>query len=317
MGTLGMAIIGLPAARAQDVAGLPRIAVLGLSAPSDQTQAFEEGLRALGHANGATVAITYRSAEGREDLLPSLASEIVALVPKVIVAIGTKAALAAQQATKDLPIVAVTGDIVAAGIVKNLARPEGNVTGLSFLIVDLTLKRLELLLELAPRIRRLTVLGSGRPTPSVEKVFLTLDAAARRKGLDVRMVTVERIEDVGPVLGKLRGGADEGYLVMPTPDFDARAVQIGRLTAEQRLIAILPWKEYVQAGGLIAYAPDIVALWRHASTYVDRILRGAKPGDLPIEQPTKFELLINVRTARLLGLTVPPSLLLRTDRLLD
>jgi putative ABC transport system substrate-binding protein len=131
------------------------------------------------------------------------------------------------------------------------------------------------------------------------------------------MVTVERIEDVGPVLGKLRGGADEGYLVMPTPDFDARAVQIGRLTAEQRLIAILPWKEYVQAGGLIAYAPDIVALWRHASTYVDRILRGAKPGDLPIERAAKFELVINLRTATALGLTIPPTVLARADQVIQ
>lgn len=304
----------------QDRARLPRIVVLGwtpLGGDAGETLVIEEGLRALGYTKGVTIGIDYRSAEGLEDRLPTLASEAVALNPGVIVAIGTKAALAAQHATKDLPIVTVAGDIVAAGLVKSLGRPEGNITGLSFFTLELTLKRFELLMELQPKIRQLTVLRLGRPTPTVQEALAALRTVARNRAVEVRVMTVERVEEVKLVIAKLREVAVPGLLVMPNPAVDARAADIGRLSAEHRLIAMFPWKEYVHAGGLIAYGPDLAALWRRATTYIDRILRGARPGDLPVEQPTKFGLVINMKTAKTLGLTVPPVLLLRADQVLE
>jgi putative ABC transport system substrate-binding protein len=314
---LALAMLVPTRAAAQDSPGLPRVAVVGLALPGDQMRAFEDGLRTLGHVDQSTIATEYRSAGGREDVLASVAREAAARTPRVIVAVGAKAALAAQQATSTVPIVAVAGDIVAAGIVKNLGRPEGNVTGLSFFSFDLVLKRFDLLLELAPKVRRITVVVSGRPTPSVQQSFSALERAARRKRVDIRLVAVDHVQELGRVFSAIRGGPEAALLLMPTPDFDARAAEIGRLTAEHRLIAMLPWKEYVIAGGLTAYAPDIKALWRQAAGYVDRILRGAKPGDLPVEQPTKFEFAINATTVKALGLTIPQSLLVRVDHVIE
>ncbi len=239
------------------------------------------------------------------------------LRPQIIVAIGTAAAIAAQQATKDLPIVAVTGDIVAAGLVANLGRPEGNVTGLSFFAVDLMLKRFDLLMELAPQIRRLTVIVESPPHPTQIKGLAALRTNARKRGVEVLEAPLARAEDVKAVFVKLREPGVDGVLLWSSVVFDRRAAEIGRLAGEHRLIAMLPWKEYAHAGGLVAYAPDILALWRRAATYVDRILRGAKPADLPVEQPTKFDLVINLRTAKAVGLTIPAALLLRADQVLE
>ncbi len=304
-------------ADAQQRTNLPRIMVFSLSSPPDHVRAFEEGLRALGYTPGTTIVVDQRSAEGRAATLPALAREVVALHPQVIVAIGTTAAIAAQQATKDLPIVAVTGDIVAAGLVGNLARSEGNVTGLSFFAGDLMLKRFDLLMELAPQIRRLAVLFQSPLTPATTKALPALRTAAGKRGVEVRDVPIVRVEDVKAAFAKLRGSTVDGLLLQQSPMLDARAEEIGRLAAQHRLIAMLPWKEYVQTGGLVAYAPDILALWRRAATYVDRILRGAKPGDLPIEQPTRFELVINLKAAKALGLTIPQTLLLQADQVIE
>jgi putative ABC transport system substrate-binding protein len=280
-------------------------------------RAIEEGLRTLGYTPGTTIAIDHRSAKAAPAALTTLAREAVGLHPQVIVAIGATAAIAAQQATKDLPIVVVTGDIVAAGLVANLGRPEGNVTGLSFFAMDLILKRFDLLMELAPQIRRLTVIFESPPNPIQAKGLVALRTAARKRRIEVREAPLAKVEDVKAVFAKLREPGVEGLLLWSSPIFDARAEEIGRLAAEHRVIAMLPWKEYVHAGGLVAYAPDILALWRRAATYVDRILRGAQPGDLPVEQPTKFDLAINVRTAKALGLTIPAALLLRADQILE
>lgn len=317
LGSLILAAIAPSTAVAQRLAGLPRIVLLSLSSPADHVRAFEEGLRTLGYTHGTTIAIDHRSAEARVAALPTLAREAVGLHPQVIVAVGTAAAIAAQQATKDLPIVAVTGDIVAAGLVANLGRPEGNVTGLSFFAVDLMLKRFDLLMELAPQIRRLTVIIESPPHPTQAKGLAALRTIARKRGVEVREAPLARAEDVKAVFAKLREPGVEGVLLWSSVVFDGRAGEIGRLAAEHRLIAMLPWKEYAHAGGLVAYAPDILALWRRAATYVDRILRGAKPADLPVEQPTKFDLVINVRTAKVLGLTIPATLLLRADQVLE
>jgi len=317
LGTLTLTLLAPSAVVAQQRASLPRIVVLSLSSPPDVVRALEEGLRTLGYTPGATIAIDHRSAEARAATLPALATEAVGLNPQVIVAIGATAAIAARQATTDIPIVAVTGDITAAGLVANLRRPEGNVTGLSFFNVDLTLKRFEVLMELAPQVRRLAVLFQSPPTPTLTKALAALRATAQKRGVEVREVPIARAAEVKAAFARLREQAVDGVLLSPSPIFDRRAEEIGRLAVEHRLIAMLPWKEYVQAGGLVAYAPDILVLWRRAATYVDRILRGAKPADLPVEQPTKFELAINMRTAKTLGLTVPATLLLRADHVFE
>lgn len=315
---VSLAFILMPlTASAQDRPDLPRIVVFGLSAPADQMQAFEQGLQDLGHINGSTVSIVYYSVQGREDELAALAQEAVATRPKVIAAIGAKAGRAIQRATQDIPIVVVTGDVRTSGLVKNLAQPEGNVTGLSMFHVDLRLKQFEILLELDPQLRRLNMLVWRRPTPVLQKVLELLGTISEKKGVAINVITIDRMDDVKTKLTKMHSTAEEGLFVVASPVFDAHPTEIGQLTAEHRLIAILPWKQYVHAGGLVSYSPDIIAIWRRAGSYVDRILRGAKPSDLPVEQPTEFELVINLRTAKALGLTVPATLLLRADELVE
>ena len=310
-------LTALASVEAQQRIAVPRIVVLSLSSPADQVRAFEEGLRTLGYAPGTTIDIDHRSAEERVAMLPALAKEAVALHPQAIVAIGTTAALAARQATKNLPIIAVTGDIVASGLVANLARPKGNVTGLSFFAVDLMLKRFELLMELAPQIRRVTVIVESPPHPTQTKGLAALRAAATNRVVEIRETPLSRPEDIKAVFAKLHEPRANGLLLWSSPIFDTRAAEIGRLAAEHRLIAMLPWKEYASGGGLVTYAPDILILWRRAATYVDRILRGAKPSDLPVEQPTKFELVINLKTAKALGLTIPQSVLAQADEVIQ
>ena len=312
-----LAALARSSADAEQPARVPRIVLLSLSSPAAHVGAFEEGLRTLGYTPGTTIAISHRSAEARAAILPALAQEAVGLQPQAIVAIGTPAAIAARQATKTLPIVAVTGDIVAAGLVANLGRPEGNITGLSFFAVDLMLKRFDLLMELAPQIRRLTVIVESPPHPTQTKGLVAIRTAANHRGVEVREARLARVEDVRAVFARLRDSRIDGVLLWSSTLFDGQAAEIGRLAAEHRIIAMLPWKEYAQAGGLIAYAPDILAIWRRAATYVDRILRGAKPGDLPVEQPTTFDLVINMKTAKALGLTVPATLLLRAEQVLE
>lgn len=312
----GLVLLPAPAP-AQPRPDLPLVVVVGLSAPADQMRAFAEGLRQRGHVDGATVAIEYHSAQGREDELPALARHAVARRPAVIAAIGAKAGRAVRDATATLPVVVVTGDIRAAGLVENLAHPEANITGLSFFNVDLPLKRFEILLELAPRLRRLNLFHWGRQNPTQRQAFALLAGVAEGKGIELGVITIDRIEAIAAALQKLPAGGENALLISATPVFDARPAEIGRLTGERRLIAMLPWKQYVHAGGLISYSPDIVAIWRRASYFVDRILRGAKPGELPVEQPTDFELVINLNTARALGLTVSPALLLRASELVE
>jgi putative ABC transport system substrate-binding protein len=319
LATFGSSILAYYTASAQTRAGLPRIVVLSwapIGADAGESAVIEDGLRTLGYTKGVSIAIDYRSAEGHEDRLPAVAREVVALNPAVIIPVGTKATLATKQATKDIPIVTVAADIVAAGIVTNLRRPEGNITGLSFFGVELMLKRFDLLMELAPRIRQLLVLVVGPPSPTVQEGIAALRTTGQKKSVDVRMMTVERVDEVGPAFAKLRETAFTGVIVSNAPVIDARAREVGRLTAEHRLIAVMTWKDYAQGGGLMSYGPDLAALWRRAVTYVNRILRGTTTAELPIEQPTKFELVINLKTAKALGLTIPQSLLTRADEII-
>jgi putative ABC transport system substrate-binding protein len=298
-------------------ASLPRIVVLSLSAPENQMRAFEEGLRARGLIDGSTVILTHRTAAGREDALMRRAAEAVSLSPKVIVAVGTKAAIAAKRLTNDIPIVAVTGDMVSAGLVKNFGQPEGNVTGFSFFTVKLTQKRLELLMEVNPSLRRLKILVPVRRHRSHVKALSALNESLKAKEIDVEVVGVAHVDALEAIIASIGSSSGESLLMVPSVMFDTRAREIGKMLVKHRAIAMLPWKEYVVAGGLMSYSPDIVAIWRKASTYVDRILRGAKPSELPVEQPRNFELVVNAKTAKAIGITIPPSILLRANWVIE
>ena len=320
LATLATAVFAYRTAAAQTRAGIPRIVVLSWAATgadAGEHAVIEEGLRSLGYTKGTSILIDHQSAEGHEDRLPALARAAVALDPAVIVAVGTKVALVVKQATPRLPIVTVVGDIVASGLVTNLRRPDGNITGLSFFSTEMMLKRFELLMEVAPKLRHLVILVLGRPVPTNQEHLATLRTLGQQKGVEVRMVTVDRVDDLAGAFAKLRETPMTGVIVSNSPVIDARAMEVGRLAAEHRLVAAMTWKDYARGGGLLAYGPDLAALWRRAVTYVDRILRGATPAELPVEQPTKFELVINIKTAKALGLTVPPGLLLRADHVLE
>ncbi len=312
-----VAIIASAAVTGQDHSDLPRVVILSVSSPGDQMHAFEEGLKSLGHINGTTINIEHHSTEGRVDKLAAYAEQAVALKPTVVVAIGGKSASAARNATRDIPIIAVTGDVSAGGRVKNPARPEGNITGLSLFQVELIPKRLEILLELAPRIRRLSVFFLAPINPTAKTALAALTSFANEKGIDINEIAIEHLDELKSELAQHKTGSEDALLIRASPVFDAHSNEIGRLTAEHRLVAMLPWKQYVHAGGLVSYSPDIVAVWRRASHYVDQILRGAKPGDLPVEHPTQYDLVINIGTAEKLGISVPASLLLRANEIIE
>lgn len=298
-------------------ASLPRIVILSLSAPADQMQAFEDGLRTHGLIHGTTVELTHITAAEQVKSLPSRAADAVALEPHAIVAVGGKAAVAAQKATQQIPIVAVTGDMASLGLVKNFRQPEGNVTGFSFFTVDLAAKRMELLLQIAPLLRRLKLLMPADRHDVQAEVISLLDQTLKTRTIATEVLSVAQFDDVEATIASIGSSPEVGLYIHPSVHFDARAREIGAMLAKHRIIAMTPWKEYVEAGGLVSYSPDILAIWREASTYVDRVLRGAKPSELPVTQPTLFELVINLRSAQDLGVHVPASLLLRADRVIE
>jgi putative ABC transport system substrate-binding protein len=306
-------------ARAQQAAKLPTIGFLGPTTASAQSQwvaAFLHRLRELGWIEGRTVAIAYRWAEGRAERFTEIAAEFVRLKVDVIVTYGTPQVIAAKQATSVIPIVfALVGDPVGAGLIASLAQPGGNVTGLSLQITDSATKRIELLRELLPGLRRLAVmLHVGNPAGALE--MGEVQAAARKLGVEVITLEIRRVEDIAPAIEAGKAGADALYVV-GDPLLNANRVRINILAAGVRLPTIYSQRELVEAGGLISFGPSFQDLFRRAAGYVDKILRGAKPADLPVEQPTKFDLVINLITARALGLTVPPTLLTRADEVIE
>jgi putative tryptophan/tyrosine transport system substrate-binding protein len=305
------------AARAQQ-AKLPTIGFLGASTPSnwsDWTAAFVQRLRALGWIEGHTVAIEYRWAEGRSERFVEFAAEFVRLKVATILTVGS-AVPAAKQATATIPIVfALAADPVGSGLVASLARPGGNVTGLSILSSDLAGKRIELLREVLPGLRRLAVIvniGSANAVLEIAEA----QAAARKLGLDVDVLEIQRAEDIVAAFGTLKSGVQALY-VCPDPLVNANHARINILALGARLPTIHPFRDYLGAGGLISYGANNTDLFRRAGDYVDKILRGAKPGDLPVEQPTKFDLIFNMTTAKALGLTIPPTLLARADEVIE
>ena len=277
---------------------------------------FRQALRALGYVEGQNIAIEYRYADGTYDRLPFLAADLVRLKVDIIVTEGTPPTRAARHATTTIPIVmTVTGDPVAAGLVANLARPGGNLTGASFFFPEMAAKRLQLLKELIPALSRVTVVWNPANAvhgPTVKAV----EAAAKSFRIDVEHVKIQTPADINDALLAISRRRD-GVVVLEDATINVCSTQIADVATKHRLPTIFGLTTFVEAGGLMAYGPNRPELWRRAATFVHKILNGAKPGELPVEQPVRFDLAINVRTAQELRLTIPPSLLLRADQLIQ
>jgi putative ABC transport system substrate-binding protein len=284
-------------------------------------EAFLQGLRDLGYLEGRNLLIEYRDAAGKTERFPALAAELVALKVDVIVAGGgTLAALAAKQATTTLPIVfAAVGNPVAEGLVTSLARPGGNVTGLSLVQQELVGKSLELLKQAVPEVSRVALLlkPDAMPDRAKKDRLNAADVAARALGVRLQVVEARGPEDFDRAFSDMTRARAGALAVLATPVFDSERRRLVDLAAKNRLPTVYSYRSYVEAGGLMSYGPDLADSFRRAATYVDRILKGAKPGDLPVEQPTKFELVINLKTAKALGLTIPQSLLQRGDEVIQ
>jgi len=322
IGTLAGGLLGAPrVAEAQRPPRVPRIGYLGNSSPSlepDLVDAFRQGLGEFGYTEGQNIIIEYRWAEGKYDRFPDLVAELVRLKVDVIVTAGTPGTLAAKQATNTIPIVmAVAGDAVGAGLVASLARPGGNVTGSTTIVQELEGKRLELLREVVPRLSRVAVLWN--PANPVNPIILKqtqLAAPALRLRLEP-IVGVRGVQEMEGAFATISRVRPDALILIADRFLLAERTRIVEFAAKRRLATMYPYREMVRAGGLMSYSPSYPDLFRRAATYVDKILKGAKPGDLPIEQPTKFELVINLKTAKALGLTIPPSLLGRADQIID
>jgi putative ABC transport system substrate-binding protein len=306
------------AARAQHAGKLPTIGFLSAnpSIESQRVAAFVQRLRELAWIDGRNLAIEYRWAEGRNERNAESAAEFVRLKVDVIVTVGTPPTLAAKQATALIPIVfAAASDPVGTGLVASLARPGGNVTGLSVQTTDLAGKRLELLREVIPRLSRLAILANvGNPASVLD--MSEAQGAARALGLEVTTSEIRRAEDISPAFDALKGRAEAVYVCVDAL-VNTHRIRINTLALAARLPTMHGLREYVEAGGLMSYGPNLPDLLRRAADYVDKILRGAKPGEIPVEQPTKFDLVINLTTAKALGLTIPESFLARADEVIE
>ena len=307
------------AARAQQPGKVPTIGYLGSttrSVDSHRLPAFTERLRELGWIEGRTIAIEFRWAEGRSERAAEIVAEFVRQKVDVIVTGGTEYVLAAKQVTSVIPIVfSNVGDPVDSGLVAGLARPGGNVTGLSIQGTDTAGKRVELLRDVIPSLRRLAIMANvGNPAVVLE--LRQVQAVARTLGLEVTTLEIRRAEDITPAFEALKSRADALYIV-PDPLADTHRVRINTLALGTRLPAISGVREQVEAGGLMSYGPNFPDLFRRAADYVDKILRGANPADIPVEQPTKFDLIVNLTTAKALGLDIPTTVLARADEVIE
>ncbi len=310
------------AAAAQQAAKIARIGYLSpnLGASPHLHEPFRQGLRDLGYVEGRNVVIEYRSAEGKPERLPALAAELVALKVDVIVAPGTPQALAAKQATRTLPIVfATAADPVGSGLVTSLARPGGNVTGLSILAPELVGKRLELLTQAVPGVSRVAVLWQpgGHDERTDKDILKEAEVAARALGVRLQFVEARGPHDFDRAFSDMTRARVGALTVLTGIMFLNERRRLVDLAAKNRLPEVYGGRDFVDAGGLMSYGPNLADLYRRAATYVDKILKGTKPGDLPVEQPTKFELVINLKTAKALGLRIPQSVLARADHVVE
>jgi putative ABC transport system substrate-binding protein len=322
LGTLAGGLLAAPlAAGAQQAGKVSRIAFLGTSSPaleSDLTNAFRQGLRDLGYVEGRNLVIEYRWAGGHYERYPALVAEIVRLKVDLIVTEGTPAALAAKEGAGTIPVVvAVIGDPVALGVASSLAHPGGNITGLTSMSLEVDGKRLELLKELVPGASRVGVLWNPANPNNTARINAVQRAAKALRLTLEPVVNAADSERLDSALGALVAAHCEALLNLSDRVVVANRARIVTFAAKHRIPALYANREFMGAGGLASYAADYPAIFRRAAIYVDKILKGAKPDDLPIEQPTKFELVINLRTAKALGLTIPPSLLQRADQVIE
>ena len=313
--SVALAVLAAPGATAAPPAGqVSRVGFLGASSPaSANVEAFREGLRELGWAEGQNIVIEYRFAEGQFDRLPDLAADLVRLKVDVITAAPTPGAVAAKRATGTIPIVMVgVGDPVGLGLIASLARPGGNVTGLSFDAGMEIGKGLEILKETLPNVRRVAVL-SNPANPGQPTAMKNVKAAARSLDVELRFVEARGPDEFDGAFATIAKERIEALLIVTDSTFYIHRAHLASLAAKNRLPTVGGFRDYVEAGAVMSYGPSVVSMYRRAAFFVDRILKGAQPASLPVEQPTKFELVINLKTAKALGLAIPQSLLLRAD----
>ncbi len=315
--TLVLASVHL--AQAEQPAKVRRIGYLGANFPTTnpaRIEAFRQGLRELGYVEGKNVVIEWRYAEGKADRLPGLAAELVRLKVDVIVTAGAPATRPAKEATSTIPIVmAQDSDPVGNGFVASLARPGGNITGLATLAPEISGKQLELLKEIVPRLSRVAVLGTSIQPGNAQSLRET-ELAARAFGVKLQYLDVRGPKDIETAFRAASKGHADVVLVLGGAVLNSHRTQIADLAAKNRLPAVHGQPEFMDAGGLMFYGASITEMFRRAATYVDKILKGAKPADLPVEQPTKFELVINLKAAKQIGLTIPPNVLARADKVI-
>jgi putative ABC transport system substrate-binding protein len=310
---------GAAAARAQQSAKVPRIGYLTVSSVASQlirTQAFRKGLHELGYVEGKNIVLESRSTEGKLERVDMLAAELVRLKVDVIVTGGTLSTRAAKQATTSIPIVmAQDTDPVANGYVASLARPGGNITGLSTLAPEISGKQLELLKEIVPRLSRVAVFGTSTRPGNAQSLKET-ELAAKAFGVQVQYLEVRDSKDIETAFQAARKGRADAILVLGGAILNSHRSQVIELAAKSKLPAIYAVMEFVEDGGLMTYGVSLTDLYRRAATYVDKILKGAKPADLPVEQPTKFEFIVNLKAVKQIGLAIPPNVLARADRVI-
>jgi len=318
---LGRSILAGPlAVDAQPAGKTPRVGVLrpGNPPPDDfrQREAFESGLRDLGWTPGTSILIEYRYGEGKEERLPELAAELVRLPVDVIVASAVNGVRATQRATRTIPIVMSTlPDPIGSGLVTSLARPGGNTTGITLDAEELAGKQLELLKEALPKLSHVAVLRNVEPLDAARR---QIEAAARTLKLEVKEFLVRDAKDLAPTFAAMSRARMGAVLVRRDPlVVERRQAEVVALAAQQRLPALYSFREFPSSGGFMSYGANVYEIHRRSATFVDKILKGAKPGDLPIERPTKFELVINLKTAKVLGITVPQTLLLQADHAIE
>jgi putative ABC transport system substrate-binding protein len=312
-------VLGGVVAQAQQPAKVSRIGYLtasSLYAISARIEAFRQSLRELGYVGGKNIVIEWRSVEGKADRLPGLAAELVRLKVDVIVTAGPQATRAAKEATVTIPIVMTfDSDPVGSGSVTSLARPGGNITGLSTLAPEISGKQVELLKEVVPRLSRVAVLGSST-TPGNAQSLKETELAAGALAVQLQYMDVRDLKDIETAFRAAGKGRADSVLVLAGSVVNSHRTQIAELAVKSRLPAIYFRSEFVEDGGLMSYATDIIDLDRRAATYVDKILKGIKPADLPVEQPKKFEFIVNLKAAKQIGLTIPPNVLARADRVI-
>ena len=310
----GAVLLAAPPIAAQPARRVYRIGWLAPASLPTSLDAFRDGLRVFGYVEGNNLVIEQRYASGKSELLVGLVAELVGANVDVIVTIGNEATAAAKAMTDSIPVVFVAGNSVERGFVESLAHPGGNMTGVDTLPGELDKKRLELLKEAFPKMSRIAVLFETR---HLLTAIPQVEAAARSLGLEVTRLEVRAAGDIERTFGTIVRNQVGALMPVSSALFHGERWRIVHLAAKYRLPAMYEHRDFAEAGGLLSYGPDILSLNRRAGAYVDKILKGAKPADLPVEQPTKFELVINLRTAKALGLTIPPSVLIRADQLLE